>query len=135
MYDSKSHKKNDIKANILKFECFPAEWNRDDIVDRIYINKKFTVSILEMLVELFGLSKVGDRKRLTEIVIDYLMHFRENTIKKIKDTERTYKPHYYNLFFKEQHKKLKENNNLLSTKYVNDTVAAQWKVTLFYSYH
>ena len=47
-----------MKANILNFECFSGDWTRNDVIDRIFTNKKFTVAILEMFIDIFGLDKV-----------------------------------------------------------------------------
>jgi hypothetical protein len=47
-----------VKANILNFECFSDDWTRDGVIDRIFTNKKFTVAILEMFIDIFGLDKV-----------------------------------------------------------------------------
>jgi len=58
LYGSKSNKVIDVKANILNFECFSGDWTRDDVIDRIFTNKKFTVAILEMFIDIFGLDKV-----------------------------------------------------------------------------
>ena len=77
---------------------------------------------------------MGDRKKLAEIIIDYLMNFRdfatENEFIDKSITKRNYLPNHYALYFQEERKRLANLNPLLSFNDITTKVAAQWNVSL-----
>jgi len=74
---------------------------------------------------------VGDRKKLAEIIIDYLMNFRDYAITESIEkpiSKRNFLPNYYSLYFQEERKRLTMLNPTLSFNEITTKVAAQWHV-------